>query len=55
MMAVISKLISPILFMIIYIAILTYFILLAGRFVRAIEKIADKFENIRPPTESKNL
>ncbi len=55
MMAVTSQLIFPTLFMIFYIAILIYFISLAGRLVRAIERIADKFDNIRPPTESENL
>ncbi len=55
MMAVISRLIFPTLFMIFYIAILIYFISLAGRLVRAVERIADKFENIRPATESENL
>lgn len=35
-----------------YIAVVIYFVLLAGRFVRAVERIADKFESIRPPTLS---
>jgi Na+-transporting methylmalonyl-CoA/oxaloacetate decarboxylase gamma subunit len=39
----------PIIGIILYVAILIYFVWLAGRFVRAIEKIADKFEK-RAPT-----
>jgi hypothetical protein len=35
-----------------YIAVGVYFVLLAGRLVQAVEKIADKFENLRPPTQS---
>jgi len=33
-----------IIFVLIYLGIIIYFVLLAGRFVRAVEKIADKFE-----------
>ena len=47
--------IIPVLFMLIYLGIIIYIISLAGRLVRAVERIADKFENIRPPTESENL
>jgi len=53
MMAVIA--IFPVLFMILYIAIIIYLVWLAGHLVRAVEKIADKIGKSRPPTESENL
>lgn len=39
----------PVLIFVIYVGIIIYFVWLAGRFVRAVEKIADKFEK-RAPT-----
>jgi len=51
MIAAIVSGILPTLLMIIYVGIIIYFVLLAGRFVRAVEKIADKFEKYSP-TES---
>ena len=41
--------IIPVLFMLIYLGIIIFMISLAVRLVRAVERIADKFENIRPP------
>ena len=58
MMAVIAIFpiaIFPVLFMILYIAIYIYLVWLAGRFVQAVERIADKIGKSRPPTESENL
>lgn len=42
--------VTPALLGFLYIAVVIYFVLLAGRFVRAVERIADKFENTRPPS-----
>ena len=55
MMAAIATAIFPAFFMILYMAVIIYFVWLAGRFVRAIEKIADKIENIHASTKSENL
>ena len=38
----------PVVVMIVYLVILIFMVSLAVRFVRAIEKIADKFEGPRP-------
>ena len=38
------------LLMFVYVAMIIYILWLATRFVRAIEKIANKFGNVRPPT-----
>lgn len=43
--------IFPILIGIVYLGVLIYVISLAVRFVRAVEKIADKIGSSRPPTE----
>jgi len=51
MIAAMVSSILPILLMIIYVGVIVYFILLAGRLVRAVERIADKFEK-HSPTES---
>ena len=53
--AIFSIAIFPVLFMILYIAIIIYLVWLAGHLVRAVEKIADKIGKSRPPTESENL
>ena len=47
--------IFPVLFMVLYIAIIIYFVWLAGRLVRAVERIADKIGISHPLTESENL
>jgi len=44
--------IIPVLLMIIYLGVIIYIISLAGRLVRAVERIADKFENFQPPAKS---
>ena len=44
--------IIPILFMLIYLGVVIYIISLATRLVHAVERIADEFENFRPPMES---
>lgn len=47
-MAAIANSIFPFLLMLIYLAILIYLVWLAGRFVRAVERIADKIGKSTP-------
>jgi len=46
MLTIITDLVFPILSTFIYVVIIIYGILLAGRLVRAVEKIADKLEKV---------
>lgn len=44
--------IIPVLLMIVFVGVLIHIVSLAGRLVRAVEKIADKVDNIPPPRVS---
>jgi len=46
------QVIITMLFMLIYLGVIIYIISLATRLVHAVERIADEFENFRPPMES---